>query len=194
MIAAPDLLMKHYKKHSSKMGISVIGLSFGLEEFSEVNGGVLERLCNQYTGDRLFKELYKHKDLFDCRYDFMRQKNFNIQDAAFPWVIFWTGHVSCKTTHLFDIGGFDETFSSWGGEDVEIAIRLHERNVEFFVFDELLTINYPHQRNDQEKISTSRKNIEYIIRKHSGIEGVELLHNLGWTEIISQSHVREVMA
>jgi GT2 family glycosyltransferase/acyl carrier protein len=42
-----------------------------------------------------------------------------------PWIVYWTCNVSAPTDRLRAVGGFDEQIRSWGGEDLELAYRLH---------------------------------------------------------------------
>lgn len=46
-------------------------------------------------------------------------------DGAVPYKCFVTGNSSVPRQALLDVGGFDETFSTYGGEDLELGYRLH---------------------------------------------------------------------
>lgn len=47
-----------------------------------------------------------------------------------PYKCFVTGNSSVRRRTLLDLGGFDEGFSTYGGEDLELGYRLHRAGVE----------------------------------------------------------------
>jgi glycosyltransferase involved in cell wall biosynthesis len=44
---------------------------------------------------------------------------------------FVTANSALRTEDLLAVGGFDETLSGYGGEDTELALRLHQRGIDF---------------------------------------------------------------
>jgi GT2 family glycosyltransferase len=48
---------------------------------------------------------------------------------------FVTANSALRTADLLAVGGFDESFATYGGEDTQLALKLHERGVPF-VFNE----------------------------------------------------------
>jgi hypothetical protein len=68
-----------------------------------------------------------------------------------------------------------------GGEDVELVIRLHYLGRKFEVLDSLEAIHAPHFKEKEENINSSKKNIQYIIKKHP-LADVGLLGTLGWED------------
>ena len=49
-----------------------------------------------------------------------------------PYKCFVTGNSSVPRQVLIDVGAFDETFSTYGGEDLELGYRLHQAGHEIF--------------------------------------------------------------
>ena len=41
-----------------------------------------------------------------------------------PWVFFWGGNVSVSRKNILEIGCFDESYQTWGGEDTDLGIKL----------------------------------------------------------------------
>lgn len=187
MIAKSNLVRTHWNLYAKHSNPAVIGLSYGLEEFAPVEDGMIEGLLANFDIEAAFKKLANCPALYDCRYDYLSKIHFDMESRSYPWVLFWTGHVSCPTRALRHIHGFDENFRSWGGEDVELGIRLYNHGCKFVILEELMTINYPHPRDASEKIKSSMENIHYIHDLHRS-SGTEMLFTKGWQDIISVSH------
>mgnify|MGYP006188372629 CR=1 FL=1 len=187
MVAKRNLIRTHWNLHNKHSNVAVIGMSFGLEEFASVDSGVIENMLATYDSETAFKKLANYTALYDCRYDYLSEISFQVGSRSYPWVLFWTGHVSCPTKTLRQIHGFDENFTSWGGEDVELGIRLHNHGCKFVILEELMTINYPHPRSEPEKRKSSLENIHYIHELHRS-KGTEMLFTKGWRDIISVTH------
>lgn len=51
--------------------------------------------------------------------------------GAEPHIIFWSCNLSMPTEALRAIGGFDEAYVGWGGEDEDLGIRLKAHGLEF---------------------------------------------------------------
>lgn len=61
-----------------------------------------------------------------------------------PWLFAWTAALGVPR-RLFDaVGGFDESFSSWGCEDCDFARRLHEIDARFRAFTQQPVLHVPH--------------------------------------------------
>ncbi|MFT5758456.1 MAG: GT2 family glycosyltransferase [Alteromonadaceae bacterium] len=95
-------------------------------------------------------ELAKTKGLIDIRQSQYDDLGDNISLWPAPFDIFWTAHVSAERQALISCGLFDERFNSWGGEDVELGIRLFKNNNKFEVDKNICSIHWPHQSDDSE--------------------------------------------
>jgi glycosyltransferase involved in cell wall biosynthesis len=47
-----------------------------------------------------------------------------------PHIVFWSCNLSLPTKAVMDIGGFDEAYVGWGGEDEDLGIRLVKTGME----------------------------------------------------------------
>ncbi len=184
MLASPQLLSLHMDAHQGQSKNVVIGLSYGVEEFSMENAQSLKSILDNNSFSRAFSVLTTRKKFYDCRYDHCKSVGFDLSKTAAPWVICWGGHISCRTKVLRDVGGFDEWFNSWGGEDVDIAIRLHNAGCHFRVLETLEAIHIPHFRSAKDNINSSQENIKYIVEKNRS-PGVAMLSTHGWEDIFT---------
>jgi glycosyltransferase involved in cell wall biosynthesis len=95
-----------------------------------------------------------------------------------PWIVYWTCNVSAPTQRLRAVGGFDEQIRSWGGEDLELAYRLHLDGVRFVLNRAASSIHYPHGSSLAVSMAGAREVHRYVARKH-GTPIIRMLPMLG---------------
>jgi glycosyltransferase involved in cell wall biosynthesis len=95
-----------------------------------------------------------------------------------PWIVWWTCNVSAPTDRLRAVGGFDEQIRSWGGEDLELAYRLHLDGVRFVLNRAASSIHYPHGSSLAVSMAGAREVHRYVARKH-GTPILRMLPMLG---------------
>lgn len=66
-------------------------------------------------------------------------------DNPLPGRYFLTRNCSVRKDLLFEIGLFDEGFSAWGGEDLEIGIRLEKSGIPIYWEPRALAIHHHHR-------------------------------------------------
>ncbi len=94
-----------------------------------------------------------------------------------PWVCAYTHNMSVDRALFEEIGGFDEEFTQWGHEDIELGYRLflaHDRRGGFAYDHEAVCVHLPHFRNLARNRQTGGRNRELIKRKHLWFD-IELL-------------------
>lgn len=99
IIAEPDLLQKHYEFHQRYPGDAVVGC--------EVQVDTLE----QYAEYRL---------------DPQAHARHSTERKTVPWHYFLTGNASAARADLLKVGVFDENFTGYGHEDLELGYRLQK--------------------------------------------------------------------
>jgi glycosyltransferase involved in cell wall biosynthesis len=182
MLVSRDTLAIHMRCHHDESSLAVIGLSYGVQEYE--NGAqdvIAKKTCDDI--DASLRELSCYSDTADCRSAYLESIDFDLSRMPAPWLIFWTGHVSVSTAALLSVGGFDEWFQRWGGEDVELGLRLHQKGCKFVVVPKALSIHYPHFKDAPKKMAESKINVAYIHSKHQLSETHKLL-NRSWLEIV----------
>ncbi len=184
IIASKNLIAMHIKQHKIGSRDVIFGLSYGVVEFGMEGFESLREIISNCTVDESFEKLRSKSEFYDCRYNYFKNISFDLTFLSTSWAACWGGHVSANTKDLIHIGGFDEWFNSWGGEDVELAFRLREAGLKFKLIETMETIHLPHIRDADDQIKLSRKNIEYIIEKHQHPE-VDLLRLLNWKDILN---------
>lgn len=60
----------------------------------------------------------------DLRHEIFTRARFDLGAFAAPWCLFWTMNCSVEAEAFWLVGGFDESFRGWGGENLELGYRL----------------------------------------------------------------------
>jgi GT2 family glycosyltransferase len=80
------------------------------------------------------------------------------------WLFFWTGNVSFPTEVVRRLGGFDEQFRGWGGEDTDLGYRLFTGGAEFQWVPDAWGVHYPHPVRP-EIDGEARRSCLHLLRK-----------------------------
>lgn len=187
MLAEEQLLKKHFDVHRKYQSLALIGLAFCFDGYETKCEKSVRSIIGSMPLSEAIYEIEKNSVYQDCRMDYLKKHRFSLSHTSIPWLLFWTCHTSVSTKSLIDIGGFDENFNCWGGEDVELAIRLHQNGVPFKVIESAKAIHYPHEKVLSERQRDSLKNCQYIHKKHNTPESYLL--SLGfytWSELIEK--------
>ncbi len=189
VLIAADCLEQHFQAHQRQQAEVFIGFCYGFQEYPPVSQQQKQALFDQPD---VFADLTQLQPYIDCRHPYFASRNFSCQGLREPWLLFWTCHASCRTAHLLQIGGFDEHFTSWGGEDVELALRLQQAGARFEVLPTAHAIHYPHDKDADATSKSSSQNIRYIHQKHCTLATYLLLQEVHWQQILQICTLPEV--
>lgn len=159
-------LQVHYDLHrKSKHPTVVIGYVYGFEVDHDVSLKMLDLLDYHDVDSSIvkLKELGAN-DIRQVQYD---ELGIDIHRWPAPFDIFWTCHVSAERDELIKAGLFDETFTSWGGEDVDLGVRLHLNKNIFIMNSHASSIHWPHEKHVEDHIVESRHAADKIHSKYN---------------------------
>jgi GT2 family glycosyltransferase len=142
IIASPDLLTQHLSRHRREKGIAVVGMEIQvdtLEEYERKRGNALAR-----------------KPLHGTR------------SKRLSWLYFLTGNASLRRADLLYVGSFDEAFTGYGHEDLELGYRLEKAGIR--IVYEPRAVNYHWQyipfSEQKEKMKLAGRSTVRFHRKH----------------------------
>lgn len=156
ILAAPDLLSRHLRRHDERSHIAVVGLEVQVKNLDD----------------------YAHKrDRPEARGSLHPASRKRLS-----WLYFLTGNASVERKDLLRVGSFDESFTGYGHEDLELGYRLQRAGVE--IVYEPDAVNYHCQDvsvGDQKaKMKLAGRSTVRFYRKHPDYR-VKL--NLGMTPV-----------
>lgn len=187
IVVSSRLLKLHYEEHLGDPALVLMGMSYGVLEYENPASCLLGALMGGSV-DHALVVLCGHDDLRDCRANYIESIDFDVSKMSCPWLILWGGHVSVSKAQLQLVGGFDEKFRCWGGEDVELGLRLYQNGGRFRMLRGMESIHYPHFKDPNKKMMDSRKNVLYMHMKHN-IRETRLLMSMGWEAVIRKMEV-----
>jgi glycosyltransferase involved in cell wall biosynthesis len=156
IIADPGLLEAHLRRHRTQHNIAVVGWEV---QVSSVEDYEYKR---NHAGERGSLHPPTRKKL--------------------SWLYFLTGNASVRRDDLLRVGSFDESFTGYGHEDLELGYRLQKAGIT--ILYEPCAINYhcqdvPHE-DQVEKMKLAGRSTVRFYRKHPDFA---VMANLGMTPV-----------
>lgn len=109
----------------------------------------------------------------------------NSNNREFFWMHYYTGSSSVEREVFEQCGGFDESFETWGSEDVDLGYRIHFISNIGFLKD-FHSFHIPHARNALEIETTNMENILKMLYKYQSWE-FEVQYSFNGNPIVHQS-------
>lgn len=156
ILASSDLLSIHLHRHRQRSRIAVVGLEVQVKDFDEY----------AYKRDHPEARGHLHPP--------SRKK--------LSWLYFLTGNASVRRDDLLQAGCFDESFTGYGHEDLELGYRLRAIGVE--ILYEPAAVNYHCQdvayEDQKSKMRLAGRSSARFYRKHPDFE---VMLKLGMTPL-----------
>ncbi|MFN2450456.1 MAG: glycosyltransferase family 2 protein [Candidatus Baltobacteraceae bacterium] len=156
ILADPNLFEAHVRRHRERSGIAVVGW--------EVQVANLEEYARKRDDAALRGSLHRPSR------------------KTLSWLYFLTGNASVRRSDLLSVGAFDESFTGYGHEDLELGYRLQKAGIT--IHYEPSAVNYHCQDvayGDQiEKMKLAGRSTVRFYRKHPHFA---VMANLGMTPV-----------
>jgi len=103
----------------------------------------------------------------------------------FPHEWAWSGNLAIKKTVYDSIAGFDQEYRGWGGEDLDFAWRLIQKNWQIHFFLDAWAEHQVHNREEKfHQLSQVQRNKEYEHQYEKVNYKVQILHSSeGWKRL-----------
>jgi glycosyltransferase involved in cell wall biosynthesis len=174
--ALPSLVRRHLDFGArDKRQTTLLGrrLELGWDRLRQV-------MTDGHIGAQADEALPAYED--DLRYAYAHDVDIvDLRVHRAPWMCAYTHNMSVDRGLFRTVGGFDESFVTWGHEDIELGYRLflaHGRRGGFAYDREAVCVHLPHFRDFAGNWRRSEGNLERIKRKHPFFD-VELLGSEG---------------
>ncbi|MEO6991679.1 MAG: glycosyltransferase [Candidatus Baltobacteraceae bacterium] len=142
IIASPDLVSRHLAHHAGGDAIAIVGMEVQVDSL----------------------DAYERKRANPA----LREPMHGLKSKRLSWLYFMTGNASVRRADLDRVGRFDEEFTGYGHEDLELGYRL-ERAAVPIQYDPL-AVNYhwhpvPYEEQKQKMELAGRSTVRFL-RKH----------------------------
>jgi GT2 family glycosyltransferase len=161
IIASSDLVSRHLAHHRAHDGIAVVGLELQVNSYDD------------------YERLRAHPE--------QRRPLHPANRKRLSWLYFLTGNASVRKRDLDRVGRFDENFTGYGHEDLELGYRLERAGIR--ILYDPLAIDYhwhpvPYAEQKQKMNLAGRSTVRFF-RKHPSL-GVRA--RLGMTPVSLAVH------
>jgi hypothetical protein len=155
-IPGPGFATSHLSAHTMLPGVrrAMTGLICGWSAGTGQHAGGM-------PAEQLYRSISKDSD---PRYQSLARVGFDLGKLALPPLVWWGGNISIRTEDFWESDGFDEGFTDYGVEDVELAYRLWERGIEFGFCEDGWVVDLIETHSGTHDESVAR-NLEKIIQK-----------------------------
>jgi validoxylamine A glucosyltransferase len=106
------------------------------------------------------------EEIGDMRDEELDRFSRTLENTCLPWRLAWTANLSVDAKVFASVGGFDERFTGWGAEDMELAYRLHRFGARLHWSDEACAVECPHPRDMPSNIVSNRRNQQLFYEMH----------------------------
>ncbi len=156
ILASPDLLSTHLRRHEARTRLAVVGWEVQVKDLDDY----------RYKRDHPAERGHLHPP----------------SRTKLTWLYFLTGNASVERGDLLRVGSFDESFTGYGHEDLELGYRLQKAGVT--IVYEPGAVNYHCQdvghQDQKEKMKLAGRSTVRFYRKHPDL-AVKV--NLGMTPV-----------
>ncbi len=161
ILGSEDLVRRHLERHRAQDHLAVVGWEVQVRTYDE------------------YREKREHPERRGALHPPTRKR--------LSWLYFLTGNASVRREDLLRVGSFDEEFTGYGHEDLELGFRLQRAGVD--IVYEPRAVNYhwqdvPHE-DQREKMRLAGHSAVRFYRKH---QEVWVLLNLGMTPVSRGAH------
>lgn len=163
ILASPDLLSRHLERHRSAPRIAVVGWEVQVKNLADY----------AYKRDHPSERGHLHPPT----------------RRRLSWLYFLTGNASVRREDLLRVGCFDESFTGYGHEDLELGYRLMKAGVEIVYEPRAVSYHCQDVAHDDQKakmrlagrstVRFYRKHRDFAVKLNLGMTPLSLgLHSL----------------
>lgn len=145
---------------------AIIGYLYGFDEFNE-NKEYIEKLNIDPQHTDVYIKQMEDDGIGDLRENMYSMSGYDLKKWAAPWVIFWVGFSAVEKKELLEVGMFDESFNTWGCEDIDLGLSLYKNNISIELEKDFKGIHLPHEKFKSQLSKEELK--KYVMKKRMKI-------------------------
>ncbi|MET8088423.1 glycosyltransferase [Micromonospora sp. NPDC005197] len=163
-MVGPEFLAAHLAAHEGgESRRAVIGLSYGYNP--EVPMAGVDELLAQMSPETAVEQFRDLPDFQDIRQSYFADCEMDLSRRLVAWQAFWTLNSSVRTDDFRRVGGFEEKFEGWGGEDMELALRLQRAGLTIEIAPDAWVVVAPHDRDHKANYDALFANMRMFLSK-----------------------------
>jgi glycosyltransferase involved in cell wall biosynthesis len=162
-LAGPGFVGGHVAAHSEPGRRTVLGYCYGYNAFREqkwvpysFGTASLSEVVRLNADEPLFRDV-RHRDFGEV--------GFDLAKLISPWNYYYTMNCSVRAADFWAVGGFDETFRSWGFEDTELGYRLYRDGVAITASRDAWTVEVSESSGATRRLYSQMRNARIFLEK-----------------------------
>jgi GT2 family glycosyltransferase len=167
VLFGPDLVATHLAVHASDPRAVAVGDRYNTFLSNLHSESSRAAVCAALAGDWSALERQSRRDYY------ARQtlKLFEQDSGGLPapWLNFVTRNVSFRAADAAAVGNFDERFTYWGVDDIELGLRMHKAGVRYH-YQRQARVYHLETPLSPGKLDALRNSLRYFAAKHPGLE------------------------
>lgn len=168
VVVGPAFARAHYEAHQTLArqgtGAAVLGYTYGYDLYDPYPR--LDWLLAEVGPAGVVDLLGDDPSFRDVRHAAYAKVDFDLGRMLTPWTVCYSVNLSVRAEDFFAIGGFDEDFTGYGFEDMELGFRLAEHGVGLAVSRAAWGLEAPHERDHDANSKPWRRNLARLLDKH----------------------------
>jgi validoxylamine A glucosyltransferase len=166
VLAGPGLVRAHLDARSGPPGDrqGVAGYVYGYNPWIPCPG--LAEALAEGTPEMAVARLGGQEAFQDVRHPIFAKVGFDLSQMKAPWMYFWGVNFSLRAEDYWAVGGFNEDYRSYGGEDLEFGYRIFRHEIPMAVSRQAWAIEWPHERDIDANAATNASNASIFINRH----------------------------
>lgn len=181
VLVGSNCLKDHFKAHEdARDDLYLLGVVHGFSQTNE-NDATLTACLNDDV-DSAIRELQKHISCGDIREPVFQLVDDELSRLPAAWCIAFSCLASIKRQRLLAVGMFDPNFTSWGGEDDDLAYRLIKAGVTVSLTRAGCGIHHPHPKNSENNAVSGKQNSLYMFEKYHDPIILDFIEH-GWLSV-----------
>lgn len=175
-LAGPDFLRRHLAEHATSERRVVIGYAHGYNPDHPPQA--LAEVVDTLTPEQLVERFGEDPAFLDIRHPHFEACDFDPQRRTICWNLLFSLNFSVRADDMWAVGGFDEEFRGWGGEDLELGYRLAGRGLRFRVSRQAWVVETPRHHDIPALLGQFRENVGRCLRRRP-----DPVMEMGWALI-----------
>lgn len=170
IVADPYLLEEHIKCYKKDKNVSIVGYRFQLKrDFHHILRYIIRKKKFE-----VIPYLPLRVDVREPGYRYY--KITNLEDFPAPWRYYHSNNISMTKEAFDEVGGFDESFTGWGDEDLELGYRLWKNGNKIILNRNAIGIHLDHSIDSKSRLNAIIENKNKFLSKHVDVH-VELYND-----------------
>lgn len=183
VLAGSNFVDSHIESHTNSENAAVIGCCLANNSIADTSE-MMEGKINFDDIDETISRMAGDEEMSDVRNLFFTACGDDLSNLDTAWALFWGANISARTTSIREVGGFDENYTQWSVEDIDLGLALMLQGARFILSRNATTICMPHDKDIAAREKSYTQNAAYLHNKFQNARTAALIRMGGTDELV----------